>query len=371
MKLIIYIKRFLSILLGTTIVFIIVIFCQDNFFFFNDNNSWIIKNFYKEEKNTIDVIVIGSSEVIAGYFPGLAYKDKKITSYPIAVDASSISLWKYQIEEVLKTQTPKIFLIEISGALYDNDEKIFDDAALRRYSDNTPLSCNKINMLSNMKLKDSLLSYYFPGIKYHSDLKNSQNAFTEKCYFDSIEASKLKGVITCTSVDKTPIISYDSSAKSRLNITSENYLNDFFDYCKQKGIEKSVVFIRFPHKITSKNDAELIYKKNTVKHLVTTNGFDFIDMANDAKKYNLDYQKDFYNINHLNVYGAEKATSYLIDFLCSKYNIHGRTQDKWTNINWNSAADFSEHFIVLAKDKISSGEEMWLSEGTELLKVMK
>ena len=43
---------------------------------------------------------------------------------------------------------------------------------------------------------------------------------------------------------------------------------------------------------------------------------------------NLDYRYDFYNGNHVNIYGAEKYTNCLSEYLVKNYNLPDRRGEK-------------------------------------------
>lgn len=361
-----YVIRTISIIVALIIITSTVVFCQNNCFIQNSHNSWRIRNFYREPEKSLDVLIVGSSEVFSGYIPGLAYDKYHFTSYPIATDSASIILWKCELEEILKYHQPKAILFEISGALYDDDKQIFDDSSLRRYSDNIPLSISKINMLSNQKLQDDILSYYFPWIKYHGDIENAKAAFSEKKYYDSIGVSRLKGIFTYSDIDLLKSEDVHIKSTGTLNANSKNYLYDFLNYIKEKNIE-NVVFVRFPHKVTNQLERDLVSKKNSVKEIVTEYGYDFWDLVEESENIPLDDTKDYYNSLHLNIYGAEKTTDYICNLLKAKCNSIGSSEKpENVNENWGSCVVSTKKFILYTKQKIAEGKADWLTESKEL-----
>ena len=217
MKVKIYLKRITAIIIGFCIVISVLFWYQENFCILNNGDSWRIRNFYKEAPDSLDVVVVGSSEVSAGCYPGIMYDKYGITNYNVSVDSASPKIWKSEVREILTKQKPKVILFEISGALYLDDKKIFDDAALRRFFDNIPFSADKISDLRNGNLKEDLFSYVFPLIKYHGDLGNAFNAHSSKKYYDKAGCSKLKGVFSYTDIDKTKDINAPST-EGKLNI---------------------------------------------------------------------------------------------------------------------------------------------------------
>lgn len=244
-----YLKRIILFIIILSTVVCSVLFVENNYLVLSEDNFWRVKNFYKEPRNSLDVVLMGASEVCSEFSPGLAYEEFGFTSYPFAFDNASVEVWKSQLIEIQKTQQPELILIEINGALYENDEQLFDDAALRRYTDSIPFSINKIETLSSCKLHDDLWSYYIPFIKYRDAIgKNIENYqalesnYREKKYNDSIEQSKLKGFRTKTFIDSQQSINVNTDKSISLNNNAEKLLTEFLSYCKENNIRNIVFF---------------------------------------------------------------------------------------------------------------------------------
>ena len=50
-----------------------VSFLQSTLFYFYDENYDRVRGFYLEPENTLDVVLVGASDVLNGYSPGYAY----------------------------------------------------------------------------------------------------------------------------------------------------------------------------------------------------------------------------------------------------------------------------------------------------------
>ena len=68
---------------------------------------------------------------------------------------------KSMLIEVLKTQNPKVILIDINGILY-NDDFETREGPLRSWIDNMPYSENKVQTIQELVPEDERLSYYIP-----------------------------------------------------------------------------------------------------------------------------------------------------------------------------------------------------------------
>lgn len=360
----IYAKRIIALILSFSVIIASVIFSQEYLFINDDANSWRVRNFYLEEKNSLDVVILGSSEVFAGYSAGLAYGKYGYTSYPFATDSSSVEIWKSQLNEVLKHQNPSVILLEISGVLYEKDEQIFDDVSLRRYLDNIPFSMNKIQTLADCQLQEETLSYLFSIVKYHDNVNNAVHAFQEKMYYSRLGYARLRGFLTRTDIDDAPSLDYSGEKTLDLNENAFDYLTDFVDYCKSKGIE-NIVFCRFPHKYYEEGDLDLVYRKNTAKKYILEAGYDFLDLEATADEIGLT-DADYYNCYHLNVFGAEKLTDYLSNVFINKYDLKPRELSDRNKIEWQDTADVTNRVFdyVRAQSKKRTDEVVFESRSS-------
>ena len=58
-----------------------------------DHNKIRLDGFYMEEKNSLDVVLLGASEVYTAFSSSLAYDEYGFTSYPYAIEANFIDLF--------------------------------------------------------------------------------------------------------------------------------------------------------------------------------------------------------------------------------------------------------------------------------------
>ena len=110
-----------------------------------DHNQIRLAGFYAEEKNSLDMVVMGASETYYGYFADEAYKTAGITSYPYSFQYNPVSLWKYELKEILKRQKPKVLIVEVNGAGYgpvaaprDHDPDARTDEGTHQRRDSEP-----------------------------------------------------------------------------------------------------------------------------------------------------------------------------------------------------------------------------------------
>ncbi|MBQ6415358.1 MAG: SGNH/GDSL hydrolase family protein, partial [Butyrivibrio sp.] len=125
--------------------------------------------FYSEKNNTIDAVMIGSSPVYPCISNPMIYGDMGITMYPLASNMQRPVATKYLVEEVLKTQTPDLFIFEMRMWTAEDENLLGNMAHTREVTDNLKYSINRIKTINAMVEDPSeRLSYYFDIFKYHS-----------------------------------------------------------------------------------------------------------------------------------------------------------------------------------------------------------
>ena len=95
--------------------------------------TFIMKGFYEEEKNSLEILFTGNSDVYRGISPMALYNKYGITSYNY-VSAGQRSWIAYaMLEEALKYQNPKIILFNVDELYRDNQattgnySKVYDN----------------------------------------------------------------------------------------------------------------------------------------------------------------------------------------------------------------------------------------------------
>lgn len=59
--------------------------------------------FFREQENSLNVVMIGASDISRAVCPGLAFEKYGITSYPFTINGDAVQVWQAQMDETLKT----------------------------------------------------------------------------------------------------------------------------------------------------------------------------------------------------------------------------------------------------------------------------
>ena len=138
--------------------------------------------FYREPKNSLDVILLGSCNMYTSFSPVLLYDEYGITSYGMTCPDEELSTSYYYLKDALKRQKPKVVVVEALFFTAPNDQK--REKYNRFALDYMPLSLNKIQAAAALAGRESrfmqqydetaadslltFMSYLFPLLRYHS-----------------------------------------------------------------------------------------------------------------------------------------------------------------------------------------------------------
>lgn len=342
-------KKYLWIL--NTFLFLVAfiwLFIQVSYLFrpISVNRENII-GYYAEKKNSLDVILIGGSSTYVFWAPYDAWNAEGIASYNFSTDSMSPALIKGMMEEALKTQSPKLFVIDLRALdVEEAHEGFYSDAYLRNVTDSMKYSSNRdkaIRYAFSMEHPElsSLTAQYLDLCMYHSKWQSLGRENIE--YRNNAVPSRWKGFRLVdfayhTSFERKD---YDDvTYELPLSEKTDKILHDLLEYCK--GIDTQVLFTLNPF---YRDDAATQARYNYVRRVVNEYGFSFLNSNDFYDDMKIDFSHDFYNRDHVNYYGAEKYTVFLSKYIKDNYNIPDRRSessfDSWNQeyVAWKEAAD--------------------------------
>ena len=175
-----------------------------------EESEHIMDEFYEQKENSVDVIYFGTSASQRAYVVPKAYHDDGIAAYTMACGTQPFVLTKYLMKEALKTQKPKLFIVELRGTCQDKDS--LWDVAVRRMVDNMKMSQNKIDTIQ------AVIDYAEGGERKAARTRSIQAVchITSRCSSttaDGILASSLRSGATSIT---TKAIRWTMASASRL-----------------------------------------------------------------------------------------------------------------------------------------------------------
>ena len=288
--------------------------------------------FYSLEKNTIDVLVVGASDVGRGYSPLKVWKEYGITSYNLGTSNQTMSLAYYVIKEAIKTQKPKTLVLDMDALFVTKDAP---EGEYRKLFDNLKLDDVKLEAINDEDVRaGNQLSYIFPILRFHSrwdklekkDVNMSlKKEYKKVSYMGMAMSYKIKPYIDTKK--------YMEDKGENEKITEENlyYVDKIVNLCHENNIE--LLWIEIP------STTSWSYARNkATQELANKYNIEFIDynLPHLIEEIKLDWSKDTADLgNHLNVYGAEKVSKDIGKILSEKYNCTSHKNDEHISKTWN------------------------------------
>lgn len=368
----IYIKRIIKIL-SLVLVLAAIVGVSQRYYMTNISNTGIrLRGYYLEDPGTLDVVVLGSSEVYSGFNAPEFYKKTGITSYPYAFEGNPATLWKYELREILHTQTPKLLIVEMNGVVY-NEDMLYKESSVRYLADKMTLLPEKKELVSKYG-SDPILSYFFPIMKYHGEWLQPdriRNTLT-LLQMDVRGSSTLKGTLSHIKHTKYQHerTDYDPAAERELHPDAEQYLREFIDECKASGIEH-VLFVRFPHRITSDKSIRVLERFNRAGRIVEDLGYEYVDLDQFCLEAGIEKPDDFFDTDHMMLSGQMKLTNYLAEYLLSRYHLEPTPLSQKQKEKWEESVKYTDAFYAYYEDcklKPDATTEEVLYEGDDIFK---
>lgn len=363
--------RFLKIMALIIPVVLFLLFLPVN----NSDDTRRIQDFYLEEPNSLDVVLLGSSDVYAGYSPTLAYSEFGFTSYPYVMSGNYIGMLPYQLEDVLTTQSPSLIVIEITEAL--NDKPGSYDHRLREYIAGLPTFHQRHRCIQELGDKEDLLSYYLPFSLYHGTaspkvlIESGQRAIQ----IQRRGYSLLKGSLTYTGDgcrDNRTFIhtTGDHSTSKMLPHTRKNFIA-FLDYLQARDM-KNILFVTFPHRTPDEGIYFRHQQANSVGNLVRSYGYDYINLDCYLDDMGIQPDTDFLDDEHLNLYGQYKNTRYLCEILTREYGIGQTSLSEESRREWDACAQYQQRYYAFFDNAAKSGgTDQWMKEDSWLYETLE
>ena len=313
--------------------------------FIGDSTS-IVNGFYSEKRNSIDLLVIGSSNSFCTIDPVTLYEDYGITAYDFGSSSQPLNISLLYIKEALKKQNPKVVALEANMLIGDCMQR-GNEAAFRWGYTDIPLSVNKLRAVyqSLGKVDKEYFTYIFPVFRYHNRWKELSK--TDYIYWKQDKTNYSKGYLQTQSVCEEPVRLEDYYIYENIDFAhcvedeALEYIDEIKKICDKKGI--NLVLFKSPKQGWYAADTE------AVRLIANERNLEFIDyneLYNNGM-FMLDTSNDFRDADHLNDSGAKKVSDDFGRIMVEKYsltdnrNIADKSKSQFEKYNsWENAVAF-------------------------------
>lgn len=301
--------------------------------------------FYAEEKDSLDIVSLGSSAVYRYVHNPTLWEEFGWTSYNLGTPGQPLIVLEGLVDEIKKTQKPKLIIVETRKFTIVKEHETTEnyEVNLRRVTDNMSYSMNRISLINKVvpDVEDRLTHYFDIGF-YHDNWETVNMGSIKKMTNKHYSNQKGWGNIL---TEKPMARPNNENIEEEMPISqyAEDVLISFMNKCKEENIE--VLFLATPWQINDEKQK----KNNYLARIIEENGFRFLDCNLYFDEIGLNFDTDFYNKRHTNVWGAEKVTRFLGNYIAEHYSIETSHSDKIVE-QWNNAVKANNENVEKKKE---------------------
>ena len=247
-----------------------------------------------EEPDTLDVLVVGDSEAMVMVSPSILMDEAGISSFNCNQLGQRIYETYHYLQKILEKQHPQVIIIETNIIIHEVSVKIEPQLAVNALAEET-----------------------FPFLRYHNNWRwlaglTPADEYEADRGFEPVE------VIKPYSGDQ---YMFETDESLKLDPITIYYLNKIDELLKEKGID--YIFVSSPSSVNMDYP-----KHNVIQAYADAYGVDFIDFNLMTDEIGLDWSKDTGDSgDHINTYGTDKTTKYLMNYLKENYDLPDHRND--------------------------------------------
>lgn len=299
--------------------------------YYYTNSTWpttsTIDGFYKMDKNTVDVIYLGSSVCVNEFSPQEIYNKYGIRSFNLGSEQQDIMASYFWLCEALRFQKPQVVVLDTKFLFAERHSPDMPEGLLRKCMDPMKWSYvkrNAINEICTLYPDQSKLSYYLTNFRFHTRWKESTKQDINPTMVNHCE---LKGYSPSTDNGPESFIPYvhkDNKVEVQMSDVEKQYLDRIAELCNENNMRLILTTIPAYEDWTNADRQSLWDGMTNVMDK-------YCDEHRNASYINL-MEKDVYTVinpelpkedifEHGNLWGSIKLSDYLGNVLKQDYKV--------------------------------------------------
>ncbi len=341
-----------------------------------DNDYDSTYGFYREPRNTIETIFLGTSVVERGITPMVLYEEDGISAYNLASQNQPMMASYYWLEEAYRLHEETLDTVVLDMSILKDDFREGSSRYVKAYA-GMRFSGVKLRFMREYSNGiGDLVSNLSSVLSFHDRWKELERGDIAKfvtrpeAYMRGYEPKQHIALKLVDSYEEIPVPLYEVESDDYLvDMYEENvtYFDRIVSFCETNDIR--LVLIKTPQRgeHTWSDEAH-----NTCQALADANGLDFIDFNYEPYFDEIDFSfaTDAYDGYHLNLYGATKVTSWLGRYLaeeCGNRDVRGDETYAFMREEWTEYQAVEQHFQSRMTDYDVALEEALAEDGSETL----
>lgn len=369
-------KRIAAIAAMVVVVLVSVVLMQYYLCIPSDFDENRVMMMHKQPANTIDVLLLGSSATHADFASAYAYEKYGFTSFPYSIDGATCVVWKPSLQDTLRTQRPKLVVVDVFGGGYDTELMKTRCNQVYIVMTHFPLSYQKIEMAKEIHRnseKSSVASLLFPFIRFHTNVPSNLRNLKNRLRMEHAGPSPMRGIETHTRTRKLADVDEASftSDTAELDGNAERIIREFIDYCKSEDLQ--VLFVKYPSVLTTQDEDEMLVnlRANRILEIAEENGCYALNMQPLFHEIGLEEHKDFYNHGHVNIRGQQKITEYLGRYIQDEIGIGPSDLSAEDKASWDNSVRYFNALADMAEGLVSKNDDKSLGETPDAIDMLE
>ncbi|MBO3097916.1 SGNH/GDSL hydrolase family protein [Gelidibacter pelagius] len=277
------------------------------------NRNYLKWEAIHQNKNTYDLIIVGTSRAYASFNPIIIDSFLNTNSYNMATSAQDIAETYYSLEEIFEYQKPKYIILDL---FFEASDDIYD--YYQTYSNSSFFNSNqrRYNLIAKGYGTAGILNFSIPVVKFKNYIKQdiigvfSNNKSLRK------EDQWIKGYLHDTlTASKAQVSNFGPISNFENTTFDKNRFDKYFKKIEHlvKSNNAKLVCVRTaypPSRLKlSKTDDEGAYFKT---YMAKENN-PYFDLNNFIDDHTIYTDQDFADYHHPNYKGAQKASMQLVE----------------------------------------------------------
>lgn len=294
-----------------------------------------VTRLYETKENTIDVAFYGSSHCFCAILPYVLWEEYGMSAFNMGTSGQDREATYYYIKELLKTQEPKVICVDLFALTYDGYGVKGNEYRNMLSMD---LSKNNVEMIQSVVDEEDQMDYILKWPIIHTryaELEKYDFELNDFSVFGRGEVIELKRA----AINMDPsVLSYEGIGEvpeHRLE-----WVDRLIALSEEEGFE--LVFYTAPFELNA--DTKAIY--NAASAYFEERGIMYLDF-NDYEvsiDSGIDYNADFIDGGHVNIYGGQKITEYIGKKLTEKYMFENHRGDE-EYVFWEQDLEYCQHAL--------------------------
>lgn len=285
----------------------------------------VVFGYLGEPDHTLDVVMVGNSDLNNGISPVAMYRQYGITSFASGQPRQNpLTAW-LRVKEALARQSPRVLVLEVD-AMYRNPN--MHKNHWKMFVDKVKAFPRQVYGYSDTFMNNAVgtgVGYLFAGVKYHSRWKElTRDDFTDirRKFYHYVGKGYLIHTMTVPYQGGFDYME-PGGRDEPLSEEALRCLHKVMELCNERGIQ--LMLLEMP------SASSWSYEKHqAVSEFARQNGLPFLDLNVEAQQGRMAFDWTKHSKDggdHLNLFGAEIATAYLGAYLKEHYDLPDRRQD--------------------------------------------